>query len=246
MKDNFSLQSDQYAKYRPTYPAELFDFLDSLVINKQNAWDCGTGNGQVAFELAKMFGNVWATDISRSQIDNATKRSNITYTVQPAEHTNFEGNFFDLIVVAQAIHWFDFDKFYEEVKRTARKDAVICVTGYGQISVSPEIDEVISHFYTNVIGSYWDTERNYIDEGYQTIPFPFEEIPVPQISISLKWDFEHLMGYFGTWSAVKHFISDKGFNPVEQLRLQLVPLWQTQQPKEVTFPVLLRIGKVHV
>lgn len=245
MKDNFSSQSDRYARFRPTYPAELFACLDNLVVNKQNAWDCGTGNGQVAVELARIFNKVWATDISRQQIDNAVPAPNITYSVQPAEHTGFEDNFFDLIVVAQAIHWFDFDQFYNEVKRTARPDAIICVTGYGQISVSPEIDAVIGRFYRDVVGPYWDAERHYIDERYQSIPFPFKEIPVPQLVIRLPWDFAHLIGYLNTWSAVKHFSSRKGFNPVDQLQAELAPLWEREQPAEVTFPILLRVGKVY-
>ena len=71
MKDNFSKQADVYAKYRPTYPRDLFDFILSYVANKQAAWDCGTGNGQTAKELAVHFEKVVATDISQKQIDNA-------------------------------------------------------------------------------------------------------------------------------------------------------------------------------
>ncbi len=58
MKDNFSSQSEKYAKYRPAYPSAFFNYLNSLIENRQNAWDCGTGNGQVAFELSKTFGKV--------------------------------------------------------------------------------------------------------------------------------------------------------------------------------------------
>jgi methylase of polypeptide subunit release factors len=85
MKDNFSSHSEQYAKYRPTYPLVFFDYLNSIVLNKHDAWDCGTGNGQVAYELAKTFDRVFATDISQSQIDNALRADNIIYSVQPAE-----------------------------------------------------------------------------------------------------------------------------------------------------------------
>ena len=71
MKDNFSKQADIYAKYRPQYPQELFDFILQHVDTKQNAWDCATGNGQSAKVLANYFENVFATDISQKQIDNA-------------------------------------------------------------------------------------------------------------------------------------------------------------------------------
>lgn len=66
MKDNFSTHSDKYAKFRPSYPITFFDFLNSIVPNRKNVWDCGTGNGQMAIELSKTFKSVYATDISQS------------------------------------------------------------------------------------------------------------------------------------------------------------------------------------
>ena len=121
MKDNFSRQSDIYAKYRPAYPQQLYDFIFQHVAGKQAAWDCATGNGQAAKELAKVFDKVYATDISQKQIENAVQQPNIFYSVQPAEQTNFPNNSFDLITVAQALHWFRFDDFYAEVKRVANR-----------------------------------------------------------------------------------------------------------------------------
>jgi len=243
MKDNFSSQSDMYAKYRPTYPSAFFSYLNTLVPVKQRAWDCGTGNGQVAFALAETFEKVFATDMSQAQIDHAAQANNINYSVQPAEHTNFEDNQFDLIIVAQAIHWFDFDKFYTEVKRTAKENALICVTGYGRIMISEAIDALITDFYTRVIGKYWDKERRYIDENYETIPFPFEEIEAPAFENKLSWTLEHLIGYLNTWSAVKHFIQQNGYNPIDALHEALMDHWEPGQIREVTFPLLLRIGR---
>lgn len=243
-KDNFSSQSDKYAKYRPTYPTEFFDYLNSIVQYKQNAWDCGTGNGQVAYELAKTFANVFATDISEPQIENALQAENIFYSVQPAEQTSFENQQFDLIIVAQAIHWFDFEKFYKEVRRTAKKNATLCVLGYGRIKISEQIDNVITNFYTNVIGGYWDKERKYIDENYKTIPFPFNEIQLPKFENQHDWTLEHLIGYLNTWSGVKHFIKQNGYNPVDKLQSEIEQIWGNEQTKEVRFPLLLRIGQI--
>lgn len=244
MKDNFSSQSDKYAKYRPAYPIHFFNYLNSIVPNKQNAWDCGTGNGQVAYELSKTFQNVFATDISQSQIDNALQADNIIYAVQPAEKTDFEDKQFDLIVIAQAIHWFDFEKFYSEVRRTAKENALICVAGYSRVEISEQIDSIITDFYTNIIGAYWDKERKYIDENYSTIPFPFKEIYPPDFVNKLYWTFEHLIGYLNTWSAVKHYIKQNGNNPVDKLQSRLKQQWKNDEIKEVCFPLLLRIGQI--
>lgn len=245
MKDNFSTQSNQYAKYRPSYPPELFDYINTIVANKNTVWDCGTGNGQVAIELSKTFDNVFATDISEQQLNNAQKANNISYSLQPAEKTNFNNDFFDLIVVAQAIHWFDFEKFYTEVKRTAKQDGLLCVLGYGLLKISTEIDIVINDFYTNTIGSYWDKERRYIDENYTTIPFPFEEISSPNFVNTQLWSLHHLMGYLSTWSAVQHFIKTNHYNPMDQLQKQIEPLWENDELKPVNFPILLRLGRIN-
>ena len=244
MKDNFSTESDKYAKFRPTYPSDLFDYLDTVVTNNENAWDCGTGNGQVAYELAKRFDHVYATDISLQQLENARRADNIEYSVQSAENTNFENGKFDLIIVAQAIHWFDFEKFYNEVRRTAKEDAKLCVLGYGLLKISPVIDNVISDFYENIIGKFWDEERKYLDEDYQTIPFPFDEINTPKFENLHRWNLAHLIGYLNTWSAVKHYIKHYNHNPVEELELELKKYWDSEEIKEVRFPILLRIGHI--
>lgn len=244
MKDNFSSQSDKYAKFRPHYPVAFFEYLNTIIPNTKNAWDCGTGNGQIAFALSSIFDNVFATDISQSQIDNASQAKNIQYSVQPAEKTDFDNHFFDLIVVAQAIHWFDFDKFYAEVNRTAKKDATLCIVGYGNVKVSPKIDAIVTEFYTNIIGPYWDKERRYIDENYNTIPFPFEEIETPYFENIHQWSLNHFIGYINTWSAVKHYIKENKYNPVERLEINLKAHWKENEIKKVTFPVLLRIARI--
>ena len=244
MKDNFSLHSDQYALYRPEYPNNLFEYLKQITANKQHAWNCGTGNGQIAFTLAKTFQHVYATDISQSQIDNALTADNIYYSVQPAEKTNFPQNQFDLVIVAQAIHWFNFNQFYAEVNRTAKPDALLCVTGYGLLEVNHTIDEWILDFYNNVLGKYWDKERKYIDEHYQTIPFPFKEIETPQFVNTKQWTLDQLTGFLNTWSAVKHFMKMNGVNPVEKLYTDLGKYWNRGETKPVNFPLLLRVGEI--
>ena len=244
MKDLFSSQSDQYLKYRPDYPKEFFEYLNSLVPKKKCAWDCGTGNGQVASVLSKNFDYVFGTDISSEQIRNSVKKDNIFYSVQPAEKTNFSDTIFDVIVVAQAIHWFDFDRFYEEVRRTSKKNAIICVVGYARLQVSPEIDPFVTDFYESTIGKYWAPERKYIDHNYKTIPFPFSEIETPTFENRLTWSLDHFIGYINTWSAVKEFIRQNGYNPVDQLREKIKMFWNIGESKKVCFPILLRVGSI--
>lgn len=245
MKDNFSGQANDYVKFRPVYPKALYDFLLPLVKKKQIAWDCGTGNGQVAQELAKHFHTVHATDISEKQIANAAHVKNIFYKVEPAEQTQFPDKTFDLITVAQAIHWFDFNTFYNEVKRVIKPEGILAVIGYGLGTIDQGTDNIIQHFYNEITGPYWDKERKYIDENYQTIPFPFEEIPAPQFFITVEWNFEQLFGFLNTWSAVQHYIKANNKNPLDLIYDELKNTWKDDQVKVIQFPVLLRVGKVY-
>jgi hypothetical protein len=84
-KDHFSPQSADYAKFRPSYPRKLFDYLGSIAMTRQLAWDCGTGNGQAAVGLGSVFDRVIATDASEKQIANAQPHEIIEYRVATAE-----------------------------------------------------------------------------------------------------------------------------------------------------------------
>lgn len=242
MKDYFSGHSKQYATFRPTYPDELYRFIFGHLKTFDAAWDCATGNGQVARVLATQFEKVFATDISPQQLEHANKADNILYSVQPAEKNDFPNKTFDLITVAQALHWFDLDAFYREVNRTSKPGAWLAVWGYSHCSINPEIDFHFLKFYRETVGPYWDAARNLVEEQYQPIPFPFEEVKSPAFSIKVNWTVEEFAGYLGTWSATQQYIKKKGFNPVPEVMEKISPLWKDKL--EVMFPVFLRMGKI--
>jgi SAM-dependent methyltransferase len=244
MKDYFSEQSDNYALYRPSYPDAFFSFVNSLLPHTAKAWDCGTGNGQVAAKLAPFFDVVYATDISQSQLDNAVQMGNIHYSQQPAEQTNFPTDFFDLIIVGQAIHWFDFERFYAEAARTAKNGTVICIIGYGKLMINEPLDTVINQLYSGILRGYWPAERRYIDDQYNTVPFPFPLVDTPAFSHKLHWTFEQLCGYLQTWSAVKQYSKAHQQNPVDMIAEDLRAAWGTATQQEVSFPMLVKLGKI--
>jgi SAM-dependent methyltransferase len=244
MKDNFSTASGGYAKFRPNYPQAIFDFLYPLLKERQMAWDCGTGNGQIAQELAKDFQQIEATDISQSQLDHAYTADNIRYSLQAAEATDFGDDIFDLITVGQAVHWFDFDKFNNEVNRVATPNAIIAILGYELNNITPAIDQIVRRFYTEVIGEYWDPERQHLETRYQRVPFPFKELETPEIYNIKLWSFDTLIGYLKTWSAVQHFIQANGYDPVDEISSELKYAWGSSEVRKVSFPIIFRVGRV--
>ncbi|GGE55838.1 methyltransferase family protein [Pedobacter psychrotolerans] len=243
MKDNFSTQAAEYAIYRPKYPDNLYDFLFKLVTEKSAAWDCATGNGQVASVLAQHFQRVYATDISEKQLSQALPLPNVVYQVESSDQVNVPDQSFDLITVAQAIHWFNFDAFYSEVKRTLKPNGIVAVIGYGLMFIDKKVDQVIYKLYETILGKYWDSERRYIEEGYKTIPFPFEEITAPHFQIKTTWNFNQMIGYLNTWSSLQHYKKANDRNPLEYVMTELKEAWGDDAEKDVRFPVLLRVGK---
>ncbi len=243
MKDIFSIQAEGYAKYRPDYPQALFAFILNYVKEKNIAWDCATGNGQTAKELAKDFGKVYATDISPKQLNYTEKASNIFYSLQSAEQTNFENSTFDLITVSQALHWLQFDKFYTEAKRVAKPGAWIAVWMYELLKISPEIDELINQHHSKTLAICWEYERKYVDDKYTTIPFPFKEIICPSFQMQYEWTIEELDGYLHTWSALQKFIATNDYDPVGGLVQEIKQYWRKEK-MNIVFPLHLRMGQI--
>jgi SAM-dependent methyltransferase len=241
MKDNFSQKASEYAQYRPVYPDDLFAFILNHVKEKKLAWDCGTGNGQSAMVLSNHFEKVFATDISQAQINNAHQEKNIEYALEPAEKTSLPDRSVNLITVAQALHWFNFDNFYAEVNRVAKPGAVIAVWTYCLLHISEEIDLIINEYYKS-LADFWDPERKYVDERYDSIPFPFAKIPAPDFKVEVQWSLDELNGYLNTWSAVQHFIKVNAYDPVPAVINKIKSQWGNVQKREICFPVYLKLG----
>ena len=244
VKDLFSEQAKQYSEFRPRYPLALYEFIFGNVGGFDVAWDAGTGNGQAASVLASRFRKVSATDISATQLENAVRMVNIDYHVG-GETTLLPDHSVDLITVAQAIHWFDRKKFWQEVKRVSKPDGTVAVWGYGLLNITCEIDPFIREFYTKIVGPYWDPERRLIDERYASFDFPFEEIQSPTFTMDFEWTLAELEGYLTTWSAVRKYQQERGENPVQALMKLVEPLWRNEKSK-VRFPLFVRLGRVGV
>lgn len=243
--DLFSRQASTYAAARPSYPEALYRYIVSLVPRRFLAWDCATGNGQAARDLARHFQRVIATDASAEQIAHAVPVSNVEYRVAPAEASGLESHSVDLVTVAQALHWLDHQRFYVEVRRVTAPGAVIAAWCYGSAHAGPDVEALLREFEEGTVGPYWNPERKWVDEGYRTVPFPFDEVVPPPFELRVSWSLSQLVEYIGTWSAVAKFRSARGVDPVAPLLEQLASHWgPPDRRREVVWPVGLRIGRV--
>lgn len=241
-KDHFSHASDDYRRWRPRYPDELFAWLASEAPSRTLAWDCGTGNGQAAVGLARFFQRVLASDASAAQIAEAEESANVRYVVAPAERSPLEDDSADAVTVAQALHWFDVPRFHDEVRRVLRPGGVVAEWGYGLADVDDAVDAVLQRFANVTVGPHWPPERALVDSGYAGVPFPFERIEAPAFAMTATWDLDRMLSYVGTWSSVNRCRNATGADPMPGLERELSPLWGSGE-REVRWPLILHVGR---
>jgi len=244
-KDLFSAQAADYAKFRPTYPKELFKYLSSVVESHELCWDCGTGNGQAAIELASNFNLVIATDPSPGQLKNAAEHSRVQYFQASASSAPMIlDRSVDLVTAAQAFHWFKQDEFFREVSRVVKPGGVLAFWCYSLAKISPEVNAVVDKLYEGILGPYWEKERLLVEEHFKNVVVPFEEIKAPHMTMSASWTFNHLVGYLSTWSALQKYIQVNSSNPIELVFEDLKQAWGGVSEREVHWDLGIRVSRV--
>ncbi|MET0232758.1 MAG: class I SAM-dependent methyltransferase [Rhodanobacteraceae bacterium] len=249
-KDHFSGHAPGYRDARPLYPNALYDWLAREAPSRALVWDAGCGNGQASVALAERFERVFATDPSASQIANADAAPNIEYRVEPAEQCSLPDASADLATVAQALHWFDFARYFAQAARVVKPGGVLAAWSYSDCRVAPAIDVLKDRVFVDLTGAYWPPERAYVDAGYRTIPFPFgghdafEEIATPAFEMRADWDAHQFLAYLRSWSATQRYIKANGSDPVATIENELLTAWgNPDAPRAVYWEFIARCGR---
>lgn len=244
--DHFSGHSAEYASGRPTYPDALFAALAELSPSRNLAWDAGTGNGQAATGLKRYFKAVIATDASAQQIERAQHMEGVDYRVARAEASGLPANAADLVTVAQALHWFNREQFYAEVRRVLRPAGVLAAWCYAIAQVTPNVDAVVERLYSDVVGPYWPPERHDVENGYADYVLPGNELPPPKgCFVEAEWNCEQFLRYLRSWSATQRYMQTLGADPLDQIREALIQAWgEPQHVKRVRWPLHARIARM--
>jgi SAM-dependent methyltransferase len=243
-KDHFSRQAADYSRYRPAYPPELIAYLASLAPARGLAVDCATGNGQAAVALAEHFEQVLAVDGSAAQLAQALPHPRVQYERAMAEALPVADASVALVAVAQAVHWFDFDRFNAECRRVLMPGGVVAAWTYTVFQAGGAIDAIVDRFYAHTIGPYWPPERELVQQGYRTIPFPWDEIVPPAFVLQTDWTLEHVIGYFASWSSVQRYRAQHGgADPLPAVREELSAVWPVHGTVRLNWPLYLRVGR---
>ena len=242
--DHFSVIARTYAAFRPHYPAALADELANRCTSTELAWDAGCGNGQLSVALAARFEQVIATEPAQAQLDAAERHPNVEYRCEPAEKSSLGDGSVDLAVAAQAAHRFDWPAYVAEVARVTRPGALVALISYGIVEVEGrDADQIIGHYYRDVVGPYWPPGRQHVENGYRDLAWPWEPVEPPRLAMTAQWTRDQLLGYVASWSATVRLVDAKGPEPYEALRDELAKTWP-DGTRTVRWPLTLRLARV--
>jgi ubiquinone/menaquinone biosynthesis C-methylase UbiE len=242
-ENTFAKISGHYSQWRPRYPSALFAQLASLCPSRQYAWDCATGNGQAAIGLADYFENVEATDISAEQISAASTAKRVRYSVQPAEATEFPEAHFDLITVAQALHWFDHDRFWPEVQRVLKPHGIFAAWSYVWPQVTPAIDRIVQEQLFAIIRPFWSERNRLAWNGYKDLQWPFTELRAPEIDFRCEWTCNQFLAFLRTLSATTRCMEQHGDRFFTEFAESVRAVWDSEETMTVKMDFHLRVGK---
>ena len=240
----FSDKSDLYESARPTYPDSIYRFLSEQCHDTTRAWDCACGNGQAAIDLANYFNRIEATDVSEQQISHAKPHPRIHYQVAHAEQTPFADDSFDLITVAQALHWFDFPRFWHEVQRVLKTGGVFAAWGYIWPDWGADLEPIIQSQVLDIIDPYFAPHNRLLWNHYRDIEFPFEAIDIPEINMQAELNLDQLFAFLHTASATRRCMQDQGDEFFKQAYKNAASAWgDTEQHRTFSFDFVFYAGR---
>ncbi|WP_407292047.1 class I SAM-dependent methyltransferase [Stutzerimonas zhaodongensis] len=239
----FSVRSDHYAQFRPSYPERLFSWLAERSPRVDCALDIAAGTGQATQPLLAHFSQVIACDASLDQLTASSNWQTAHRLAAGAEQLPLRDGVADLIVIAQALHWFATPAFFAEAKRVLAPDGLLCAWCYSLIRIGEPLDGLIDHLHGETLSGYWPPGRASVDVGYTDIQAPFATLEPPPFLMEAYWDLPQLLGYLRTWSAVKRWQQTHGRDPLSELEAEFRQHWSNpKQVRRVHWPLHFVIG----
>jgi len=187
-QERFSNRADTYARYRPSYPAEVLDAIVDAMPSGVVA-DVGAGTGIFARLLADRGYEVHAIEPNQAMSEYGSETESIRWHNGSAEETGLPDQSVDLITAAQAFHWFDKPAFRIECNRILKPKGMIALVWNIRDKTTPfgsDLAEIIAPYSGARTKHHEETESEFKEffNGYERRDFKFVE----------NLDFEALAG----------------------------------------------------
>lgn len=228
----FSNRVGDYVKYRPGYPVEIIQFLQSkynLTTEKIIA-DIGAGTGISAALFLKGGYQVFAVEPNLEMREKAVELLGTTPGFQAidgtAEHTGLENNSVDAIVAGQAFHWFDPKASRSEFSRVLKAEGLIVLIWNErktQSSFETEYDQLIIKHGKD----YLKVDHRNIDESRIAGFFDPQSFSYHLFKNKQVFDFEGLQGRLFSSS----YMPARGEDGFEIMITDLKELFERYQEK---------------
>ena len=247
----FDAVANDYARCRPRYPNAFFSWMADQAPALNRCWDAACGSGQASIGLAGFFDHVEATDLSPKQIAAAEHHPRVHYRHGAAEQSDLNANSMDAVLVAAAIHWLDVKRFNREASRVLRPGGLLVWMGYEPIQGAPDdLQNWLNSLYHERLDQFWPAERSHVNNCYADLVFPVCDQPIPrELRMTQHWTRRDLLGYIGTWSALRQASQQMNSNDhralVNTLSEELNQLWPEDDERLILqFPLMGRWGRL--
>ena len=185
----FSGKAAAYAAARPGYPAAVVDYLGSLAssveIPNPVIADVGAGTGKLTSLLAQhgyqIYGIEPNDDMRAELAKTLADYPNAVVLDGSAETTGIPDNSVDLIVCAQALHWFDPAEFWAECRRIGKPNAQVTAV-YNNMDGGRGGQhrwEAVDKFFTNPTVAEFSQPVSYSRDSWQQYMLSHSHSPLP-------------------------------------------------------------------
>lgn len=197
--EQFTNRVDNYAKYRPSYPVQVLDTLQTYcgLTSQSTVADVGSGTGIFTALLLERGYDVFAVepnDKMRAAAENSLSNNLQFHSVTgKAEDTGLEPNSVDLITAAQAFHWFKRDEAKIEFSRILKPDGWLAMIW--NVRTTKELfQKAYENFLRIHAPGYKKPEQEYSAINFTDEFFQKMEFQRLAFSNEQAFDFEGLVG----------------------------------------------------
>ena len=242
-----------YVKYRPSYPAALFQLLKEKfsLDGTGRLLDLGTGTGELAIPLSREFQEVVAIDKNPEMIEEGKRKAesegieNITWLVNSVEQTIQDLGSFRLITAGSSLHWMDRELVLQKACEALENNGGLAIISGRSIWNGTEewqkkVIEVVKKYLGEErragSGLYPAHQKNHMEVLRKS---KFQDVQVHKIISPHSWTIETILGnLYSTSFASKHLFGQKLKNFESEVRKELlamspIGMFQEQIPREI-------------